>query len=87
MFLIKMERMILRPLPTLSVAKEYVTTGTITAKEPNFSSKHNRRQSKKEFHAHIAAESKNGNNGPLIIYIIIMIIMFIFVLLIQANKS
>ena len=75
------------PLPTLSIAKEYVTTGTIESKEPNRSTQHTRRQSRKAFHAHIAAESKNGNQGPLIIYIIIALLMFIVGIAIEVNKT
>lgn len=75
------------PLPTLAIAKEYVTTGTVEAKEPNRLTQHTRRQSRKAFHAHIAAESKNGNQGPLIIYIIIVILMLIVGIATEVNKT
>ncbi|MEM5546332.1 hypothetical protein [Pseudoalteromonas fuliginea] len=74
------------PLPTLAAAKEYVTNGTVTPKQHNHATQHGRRQSKKEFQAYIASEAKNGNSGPLIIYIIVMIITFLFVILLQSYE-
>ena len=72
------------PLPTLATAKEYVTAGTTSVGKHNLASKHGRRQSKKEFNAYLAAEAKNGNSGPFIIYILIMVVICIFFLVVRG---
>lgn len=74
------------PLPTFAAAKEYVTTGSVTPKPIHNPTSYSKKQSKKQFNAYIASEAKRGNKGPLIIYIILMIVMFIFTIVIQANK-
>ncbi|NOU53149.1 hypothetical protein HG263_21855 [Pseudoalteromonas sp. JBTF-M23] len=70
------------PLPTLASAKEYVTVGTVSAGNHNLASKYGRRQSKKAFNAYLASEAKNGNPGPLLIYILVIfaICAFFFVI-------
>ena len=74
------------PLPTFASAKEYVLTGSLTPKNIHSPTTYSKKQSKKQFNAYIAAEAKKGNTGPLIIYIIVMIVMFIFAIVIEANK-
>ena len=72
------------PLPTLARAKEYVTEGTISVGNHNLASKHGRGQSKKEFNAYLASEAKNGNSGPLIIYVLLMVAICIFFLVVRG---
>lgn len=62
-------------VPTLAAAKQYVETGTIPLGQHNFSTTHGRRQSKKEFNAHLASEAKNGNPMPAILWIIVLCII------------
>lgn len=66
------------PVPTLASAKQYVTTGTVPLAQHNTGSKHGRRQSKKEFNAYLAAEAKNGNPVPAILWMIVMIGICLF---------
>jgi hypothetical protein len=66
------------PLPTLASAKQYVTDGTTPIGEHKLTSKHGRRQSKKEFNAYLASEAKNGNPGPAILYILAMVAICVF---------
>ncbi|SBO11668.1 hypothetical protein VME0621_03804 [Vibrio mediterranei] len=61
------------PVPTLAAAKSYVSTGSIPLGNHNRASQHSRRQSKKEFNAHLAAEAKNGNPAPLILWVLVLI--------------
>ena len=56
------------PLTTLRVAKQYVTTDSVSVGEHNNSSSHGRRQRKKEFNSYLAAEAKRGNYGPLVLW-------------------
>ena len=72
------------PLPTLALAKEYVTEGTTSLGNHNLASKHGRRQSKKEFNAYLASEAQNGNTGPLIIYVLLMVAICIFFLVVRG---
>lgn len=72
------------PVPTLASAKEYVINGTVSLSEHNLSSKHGRRQSKKEFNAYLASEAKYGNYEPAIIWFAIMFIAAIFFAFIQG---
>ena len=60
------------PLPTLKSAKEYVGTGTISGGQHNLSTSYGRRQSKREFNSYLAAEAKNGNYGPLILWFVVV---------------
>lgn len=60
------------PLSTLASAKEYVNTGSVLLGQHNPASSHGQRQSKKEYNAHIAAEAKQGNYGPLILSLVVM---------------
>ena len=71
------------PLITLALAKEYVTTGNISLGQHNLGSKHGQHQSKKEFNAYLAAEAKNGNYVPVIIWFSVMFVIAIFMLVIQ----
>ena len=63
------------PVPTLTIAKEYVQTGQVSLGHHSLASKHGRRQSKKEFNAYLAAEAKSGNYAPAVIWFSIMIIL------------
>lgn len=63
------------PVPTLSSAKQYVESGTTPLGQHNFSTKHSRRQSKKEFNAYLASEAKNGNPMPAIIWLLVIFII------------
>ncbi|MBQ4860349.1 hypothetical protein J8L98_01425 [Pseudoalteromonas sp. MMG013] len=71
------------PLPTLKTAKQYVSEGTVYGSQHNYRTSHGRRQSKKEFNAYLAAEAKNGNPGPLILYIIVLIVICSFFAIVQ----
>ncbi|WP_240645376.1 hypothetical protein [Vibrio mediterranei] len=67
------------PVPTLAAAKSYVSTGSVPLRDHNTASKHGRRQSKKEFNAHLAAEAKNGNPLPAILWVLVLIgLTFLF---------
>ena len=63
------------PVTTLAAAKQYVESGTVPLGQHNFSTTHGRRQSKKEFNAHLASEAKNGNPMPAILWIIVLCII------------
>lgn len=63
------------PVPTLAAAKQYVETGAIPLKQHNYGSSHGRRQSKKEFNAYLAAEAKNGNLMPAILWVIVLCVI------------
>ncbi|ODQ00552.1 hypothetical protein [Salinivibrio sp. SS2] len=67
----------LGPLPTLSSAKEYVTTGQVLLHGHNVGTQHGRRQSKKEFNAYLASEAKKGNPSPAILYFFVLIVLCI----------
>ncbi|WP_320151112.1 hypothetical protein [uncultured Tolumonas sp.] len=72
------------PLPTLALAKEYVANGTTSLTDHNHASTYGRRQSKKEFNAYMASEAKNGNLGPLFIYIILLLAICVFFLVVRG---
>jgi hypothetical protein len=74
------------PLPTLASGKDYVINGTVSLTEHNLSTKHGRRQSKKEFNGYLASEAKNGNYEPIIIWIIVMVGATIFFTFFQSLK-
>ncbi|MGF1687896.1 hypothetical protein L4C36_14585 [Photobacterium japonica] len=66
------------PVTTLNAAKQYVETGTSPIGQHNLSSSHGRRQSKKEFNAYLAAEAKNGNPFPAILWMIVVFTLCMF---------
>ena len=72
------------PLSTLAAAKQYVTSGTTPISEYNLASNHRRRQSKKEFNAYLASETKNGNPSPAILYVLVMIAICVFFLVVRG---
>ncbi|WBA13861.1 hypothetical protein [Salinivibrio proteolyticus] len=72
------------PLTTLASAKEYVTNGTISLGKHDARSAYGRKQSKKEFNAYLGAEAKNGNPGPLILYLITLIAIGVFFTVIDS---
>jgi hypothetical protein len=72
------------PIPTLTSAKQYITDGTTPIGEHNGHSKHSRRQSKKEFNAYLASETKNGNPVPAILYILVLVVICVFVLVVRG---
>lgn len=63
------------PVPTLAAAKQYAVDGKIQLGKHNLSTKHGRKQSKKEFHAYLASEANNGNPWPTILWL-----FFIFII-------
>ncbi|MEI2565293.1 hypothetical protein V7T16_16500 [Vibrio metoecus] len=63
------------PVPTLASAKQYVESGTTPLGQHNLSTKHGRRQSKKEFNSYLASEAKNGNPMPAILWFIVLFIV------------
>ena len=69
------------PVPTLTAAKEYVSSGSIILNEHNMNSTYGKGQSKKEYNAYLAAEAKRGNFIPLLVT---LITLFIFVLIATA---
>jgi len=58
------------PVTTLAAAKEFVNTGLVPISQHNTGSAYGRRQSKKEFNSYLAAESKNGNPLPAILWMV-----------------
>lgn len=62
----------LGPLPTLAASKEYVTTDSVSLRDHNLNSSYGRKQSKKEFNAHLASEAKKGNYLPVISWFLVM---------------
>ena len=58
------------PVPTLTAAKEYVSSGGIILNEHNINSAYGKGQSKKEYNAYLAAEAKRGNFIPLLVTLI-----------------
>ncbi|EPL6889713.1 MULTISPECIES: hypothetical protein [Klebsiella pneumoniae complex] len=63
------------PVPSLTAAKQYVESGTILTTKHNLSTNHGRRQSRKEFNAYLAAEAKNGNPMPAILWIVVLCVI------------
>jgi hypothetical protein len=60
------------PVTTLSAAKQYLNTGSITLGNGNTGTAYGRRQSKKDFHSYLAAEAKSGNPFPAILWLLIV---------------
>lgn len=73
-------------LPTLASGKDYVINATVSLTEHNLSTKHGRRQNKKEFNGYLASEAKNGNYEPIIIWLIIIVGAKIFFTFLQGLK-
>ena len=69
------------PVPTLTAAKEYVSSGGIILNEHNINSAYGKGQSKKEYNAYLAAEAKRGNFIPLLVT---LIALFVFALIATA---
>lgn len=74
------------PLSTLNSAKEYIQTDNVSIGSHNLGTKHGRRQGKKDFYAHLASESKNGNLGPAILYFLVMLAIAIFFTVMKYKK-
>ncbi|EOJ0060497.1 hypothetical protein ACWKM5_004157 [Cronobacter turicensis] len=72
------------PVPTLAAAKQYVESGTVPLGQHNYSTRHGRRQSKKEFNAYLASEAKNGNLIPVILWGIFLCIICGIVLAVRG---
>lgn len=72
------------PVPTLAAARQYVESGTVPLTQHNYGSSHGRRQSKKEFNAYLAAEAKNGNPVPAILWFVVLCIICGVVLAIRG---
>lgn len=73
------------PVTTLAAAKEYVAYGNVPMGQHNTATAYGRRQSKKEYSAYLAAETKKGNYGPLIISLLVFFVVFILMLLIRGH--
>ena len=72
------------PVTTLNAASQYVNSSSVPIGQHTRSSAHGRKQSKKEFNAYLAAEAKNGNYEPLIVWIICLFVICLFFVLVQG---
>ena len=73
------------PVSTLAAAKQYVEYGTTPLGQHNISTSHGRRQSRKEFNAYLAAEAKNRNLLPLVLWLVFLCIIFGVVLAVRGH--
>ncbi|HHB1594466.1 hypothetical protein ACPV5J_12045 [Vibrio rotiferianus] len=73
------------PVPTLNSAKQYVQNGTTPLGQHNLGSKYGRRQSKKEFNAYLAAEAKNGNPMPAILWFVCVFVICVLAFVVRGH--
>lgn len=74
----------LGPLPTLAAGKKYVTEGRTSIGNHTIASQNGRKQSRKEFNAYLASETKRGNYLPVVIWGALLVV---FVALLELARS